>query len=122
MTIGQISWNKIIAISSAFGIPLLSLIIMIAVWGTRIDDHLTDVQITQVKQGNDIQDLRGEMKQMHRQIDTISLKQHDADFIYQKKTDEKITGRSAYYASFKNFTEKWIYVDGVKTLIFIPVK
>ncbi|HVW99730.1 MAG TPA: hypothetical protein VHA52_04690 [Candidatus Babeliaceae bacterium] len=84
MTTSGVSWNKVIAVCSAFGIPMISILFAVVVWGTRIDGKLTD-------QGDNIREIKADLRGLHGQVDTIALRQHDAalERSYQYKMQTK---------------------------------
>lgn len=78
MTTNTISWNKIITVCSAFGIPIMSIVIAGVIWGVRLDDKLTTVIINQDKQGIKIEDLNYKIDQLSIRVDTVTQRQKDA--------------------------------------------
>lgn len=81
----ETSWGKVIALCSSIGIPLLSVVCWLIVQGTHLVDAVNSIAIHQQAQDSDIRGIREDIKSLHNQVDTISLHQHDAQFIYQRQ-------------------------------------
>lgn len=74
----NVSWNKVITVCSAFGIPLVSILVAGIVWGTRIDDKMTNFSLKQQEQGYDIKALNTKVDEISVRVDTITQRQKDA--------------------------------------------
>lgn len=77
MTNNTITWNKIIALCSAFGIPAIGVVFALVVWGVRLDDRMTNMIITQEKQGNSIENLNDKIDRLSIRVDTVAQRQKD---------------------------------------------
>lgn len=105
---GFISWNKIIAVGASFGIPLVSILSWLLVYGTKLVDKVDNIQTVQVSQGNDIKEIKNFIYGLSRRVDTL---QHHIEL-----QDVKYSNGDSKASSL--FTEK--YVNGHLTII--PVR
>lgn len=95
------SWSKVIALCSSIGVPLISVGCWVIIQGTHLVDKVDNISTHQQIQDADIKGIWEEIKTLHRQVDTISLHQHDFQFIYQKQIgaaviEKKVNGKLVF--------------------------
>lgn len=71
------TWNRIITVASAFGIPIVGLAFAGVVLITRMDDKMTNFQIKQQEQGDDIKGIKEDVNALRIRIDTLNQRQRD---------------------------------------------
>ena len=68
-------WNKILAVGSAFGLPLLGMAYAGVVALTKLDDKVGGIVLKQQEQGMDIKDIKSRISTIEGRVDTISRRQ-----------------------------------------------
>lgn len=112
------SWNKIIVICSTIGIPLVSVLCWLIVQGTHVVDDVHSIVIHQTEQDLNFatfkNEIKDELKGIHKQVDTLILHQTVSQFIYQKQP---------VYNSpvLKHYIQRWVLVNGKYVKIEIPI-
>lgn len=63
-----LTWNKLVALSTAIIFPALGLIVTVVIFGTNIKNDVSHIR-------SDVDALKSDMKGIHTQVDTIERRQ-----------------------------------------------
>lgn len=115
MTVANVSWNKIIAVCTAFVLPGISVAIWLAVWGTKLADKVDRIDDKVMLQGQDISDLKTGLAALNVKVDTVSNRQREN----KRDIDHKFEIQGLKTSQHKTSAFIQRYVDN--KLVSIPV-